>query len=119
MTIGQMLHYKFIACIEGNDVATSLKWVMSSNSVAVMPKPKFETWFMEGTLQSDYHYIEVKDDYSDLIEKVQYYIAHPDEAETIIRHAHEYVAQFRNKRLERATSLLTAERYFMITGQLQ
>lgn len=119
MTISQMLHYKFIACIEGNDVATSLKWVMSSNSVAVMPKPKFETWFMEGTLQADYHYIEVKDDYSDLKEKVQYYIAHPDEAEAIIRHAHEHVAQFRNKRLERATSLFTAERYFMITGQIR
>lgn len=119
MTISQMLHYKFIACIEGNDVATSLKWVMSSNSVAVMPKPKFETWFMEGTLQGDYHYIEVKDDYSNLVEKVSYYIAHPDEAEAIIRHAHEHVASFRNKRLERVTSLLTAKRYFTITGQVK
>ena len=39
--------HKFILCIEGNDVASNLKWVMSSNSVAVMPKPKFESWFME------------------------------------------------------------------------
>ena len=117
MTLPEMLNYKFIACIEGNDVATSLKWVMASNSVAVMPKPKFETWFMEGTLRGDYHYIEVKDDYSDLIEKLTYYIAHPDEVETIIRHAHEHVEQFRNKRLERATSLLTAAHYFRATGQ--
>ena len=50
MTINEQLHYKFILCSEGNDVASNLKWVMSSNSIAVMPKPKFETWFMEGIL---------------------------------------------------------------------
>lgn len=112
MTIEEQLTYKFIMCTEGNDVATNLKWVMSSNSIAVMPKPKYETWYMESTLIADYHYIEVKDDYSDLIDKVQYYIEHTDEAEAIIRNAHEYVAQFKNKRLELATQLSVAQRYF-------
>ena len=51
------LSYKFILAIEGNDVATNLKWIMSSNSVAVMPRPTYETWFMEGRLVPDYHYI--------------------------------------------------------------
>ena len=63
------LNYKFILCLEGNDVASNLKWVMSSNSIAVMPKPKYETWFMEGKLKGNVHYIEIKDDYSDLEEK--------------------------------------------------
>ena len=44
------LNYKFILAIEGYDVATNLKWIMSSNSLAVMPRPTYETWFMEGTL---------------------------------------------------------------------
>ena len=87
--------------IEGNDVASNLKWVMSSNSLAVMPRPTCETWFMEGTLIPDYHYIEVKDDFSDLEEKLNYYIAHPEKAEEIIAHAHEYVAQFRDKKTRR------------------
>lgn len=111
-SIKEQLQYKFIACIEGVDVATNLKWVMSSNSIAIMTKPKFETWFMEGTLKADYHYIEVKDDYSDLIEKINYYISHPDEAEAIIQHAHEYVNQFKNKRIELATQLSVAQSYF-------
>ncbi|MGZ8190531.1 MAG: glycosyl transferase family 90, partial [Methylococcaceae bacterium] len=64
MTINEQLKYKYIMCLEGNDVATNLKWVMSSNSVAVMPRPKYETWFMEGTLIPNVHYIEIKDDYS-------------------------------------------------------
>ena len=47
---------------------------MSSNSLAVMPKPKFESWFMEGLLIPDHHFVEIKRDYSDLEEKLNYYI---------------------------------------------
>lgn len=113
------LDFKFIACIEGNDVATNLKWVMSSNSVAVTPRPRIESWFMEGTLKPDYHYIEVRPDYSDLIEKLEYYISHPEKAEAIISHAHEYIDKFRNRDIELLTARLTAERYFRLTGQLK
>lgn len=116
MSIPEQLEYKFIACIEGNDVATSLKWVMSSNSIAVSPPLNYETWFMEGTLIPNYHYIEVKPDYSDLIEKLEYYSQHTEEAEAIVRHAHEYVAQFCNKRIERAIGLAVADKYFKLTN---
>jgi len=112
----QQLEYKFIASIEGNDVATNLKWIMSSNSVAVSPPLKFETWFMEGTLIPNYHYIEVKPDFSDLVEKLEYYIAHPDEAEAIIAHAHDYIRQFTDKRIERAVQLAVADKYFTLTN---
>lgn len=119
MTIPQQLKYKFICCIEGNDVATNLKWVMSSNSLAVMPRPKYETWFMEGSLIPGYHYVEIKEDYSDLIEKMEYYIARPDEAEAIIRHAHEYIRQFKDTRMEKLVSLAVVEKYFRLTGQME
>ena len=71
-TIREHLDYKFIMALEGNDVASNLKWVMSSNSLAVMTRPTCETWFMEGTLVDVYHYVEVKEDFSDLPEKLQY-----------------------------------------------
>ncbi|MGN0281210.1 MAG: glycosyl transferase family 90 [Prevotella sp.] len=117
MSMKEMLKYKFIACIEGHDVATNLKWVMSSNSVAVMPRPKIESWFMEGKLKSDYHYIEVKDDYSDLEDKINHYICHPKEAEDIIEHAHEYVRQFMNRKVERMIQYEVVRRYFEITNK--
>lgn len=116
MTKGEQMDYKFIMCIEGNDVATNLKWVMSSNSIAVMPRPKYESWFMEGTLIPNVHYIEIKDDYSDLPERLQYYIDHPDEAESIIKNAHEYVRKFQNKRIELATQYSVAKKYFDAVG---
>lgn len=62
-TIREHLDYKFIIALEGNDVASNLKWVMSSNSLAVMTRPTCETWFMEGQLIPDYHYVEVKEDF--------------------------------------------------------
>lgn len=111
------LHYKFILAIEGNDVATNLKWIMSSNSLAVMPRPTYETWFMEGRLIPNYHYVEIRPDYSDLEERMRYYIEHPDEAEAIIAHAHEYIRQFRDRKRERLISLLVLEKYFDATGQ--
>ena len=118
MTIDQQLNYKFILSLEGNDVASNLKWVMSSNSVAVMPKPKFETWFMEGQLIPDYHYIEIKADYSNLEERLKHFIKHPEEAIAINRNAKRYVALFQNKENEKLLSLLVLEKYFKCTDQL-
>ena len=117
MTIDEQLDYKFILSLEGNDVATNLKWIMSSNSLAVMPRPKYETWFMEGTLVPNYHYVLIKDDYSDLEERLRYYIENTAEALEIVKNANEYVNQFRNKKREDVISLLVLDKYFRETGQ--
>ena len=106
LTIGDHLDFKFIMSLEGNDVASNLKWIMSSNSIAVTPCLTQETWFMEGTLIPNYHYIEVKPDFSDLEERLTYYIEHPDEAEAIIQHAHDYISQFRDEKREKLISVL-------------
>ena len=118
MTISEHLNYKFILCLEGNDVASNLKWVMSSNSLAVMTNPIYETWFMEGTLIPNYHYVLIEDDYSDLEERLSYYINNTDEALNIIENAHRYVNQFKNKKQEDIISLLVLQKYFEKTGQV-
>ncbi len=118
MSIKEQLKYKFILSLEGKDVATNLKWIMSSNSLCFTPKLRFETWFMEGLLEPGVHYVEVADDFSDLIEKMDYYLAHPKEAETIISNANQWVAQFKNPKQEHLIGLLVAEKYFRQSGQL-
>ena len=112
LNISEQLQYKFILSIEGNDVASNLKWIMSSNSLAVMPKPKFESWFMEGLLIPDYHFVEIKHDYSDLEEKLNYYIENPDKASLIISNAHKFISPFLNKESEDLISLLVMKKYF-------
>lgn len=119
MTIRDHLRYKFILALEGNDVASNLKWIMSSNSLAVMPRPTCETWFMEGTLIPNYHYVEIKPDFSDLVERLHYYITHPEEAHAILIHAHDYVKQFFDTPREELISLLVLQKYFKQTDQLE
>ncbi|MGL4993904.1 MAG: glycosyl transferase family 90 [Bacteroidales bacterium] len=118
MTIKEHLNYKFILALEGNDVASNLKWVMSSNSIAMMPKPTYETWFMEGKLIPNVHYIEIKEDYSDLEERMNYYINNPKEAQKIIDNANRYIEQFKNRENEELLSIMVLHKYFTSTGQL-
>lgn len=118
VNISKHLPYKFLLSLEGNDVASNLKWVMSSNSLTIMPKPKFETWFMEGTLIPNVHYAQIRDDYEDLEERLEYFIKHPNDAKDIIHNAHEYIKQFFDVKREAIISLLVLEKYFYYTGQI-
>lgn len=117
MSIAKHLDYRYIMALEGNDVASNLKWIMSSNSIAVMPRPTYETWYMEGKLIPNYHYIEIKPDFSDLTERLEYYNNHIDEAKEIIKNANKYAQQFRDKKRESLISLMVLEKYFKKTGQ--
>ena len=117
ISIEDHLKYKFIMCVEGVDVATNLKWVMSSNSIAVMPKPKIESWFMESKLIANKHFIEIKEDYSDLEDRIEFYISKPEKCKEIIKNANQYISQFKNKNREDLISLLVLEKYFHFTNQ--
>ena len=116
MTYKEQLQYKFILCLEGNDVASNLKWVMSSNSIAVMTKPKYETWFMEGLLIEDQHYIIIKDDYSDLETKLKFFLDHPQKAKLIVENANRHVNQFKDQKKEDLLSLMVLNKYFNKTN---
>ncbi|MFM2481330.1 glycosyl transferase family 90 [Celerinatantimonas sp. YJH-8] len=119
MTIEQQLQYKFVLSLEGNDVASNLKWIMSSNSLAVMPKPKYETWFMEGRLQAGVHYVEIRPDYADLEEKMKFYLDHPEQARQIIANAQQWVRQFQDPALENTIALAVIGRYLYLSTRLE
>ena len=117
LSVADQLKCKFILSMEGNDVASNLKWILSSNSVCFMAKPRCETWFMEGRLVPGVHYVLLADDYSDLPERIDYYSAHAAEALEIIRNAHAHVDQFRDRETEDLISLLVLKKYFEMSGQ--
>lgn len=117
LTIAEQLRHRFILCIEGNDVASCLKWVFASNSLAVMPRPEYETWFEEGRLVPGVHYVEVRPDYEDLPEKLAFYAARPDLCETINRAERQWAARFADPAGERLVGLAVARRYFEASGQ--
>jgi len=119
MSRDEQLRYKFIFCPEGNDVATNLKWAMSSNSLCLMPKPRYETWFMEGTLKPEVHYAEVKRDFSDIEDVMNYYSKNIEKAHKIIEKANEHVKLFQDKKFEDLLCYRVLEKYAKLSGQLK
>jgi hypothetical protein len=118
LTPAEQMQFRYVISIEGNDVATNLKWIMASNSLCLMPEPVYETWFMEGSLEAGRHYVRLSDDFDDLEEKILYYESHANEALEIIGNANAYVRQFRDERCEQLLSLLVMHKYFVATGQI-
>lgn len=118
LSIHDQLKYKFILSLEGNDVATSLKWILFSKSLCFMPKPRYESWLMEGRLRAGVHYVELADDFSDLDEKLDHYLSNPGEAEEIIRNANLWMAPFRDTRREHRIGVQVMAKYLRLSGQI-
>lgn len=114
LSVREQLGNKFVISVEGNDVATNLKWILASNSLCVMPRPKIESWFLEGWLQPGVHYALVQDDFCDLQAVIDRYSDCPDEAEAIIARANAHAKEFMDPRRELALGLLVLERYFSL-----
>ena len=94
MTLDEQLKNKFIISVEGNDVASGLKWQLLCNSVVLMPKPRCVSWLMEDKLEPGYHYILLKDDFSDLEEKYNWALNNLEECKKISENATLYMQQF-------------------------
>jgi len=78
--IKQLLRYKAIIMLEGNDVASGLKWALLSQSVVLMPVPKHTSWAMEELLVPYVHYVPLKDDLSDVEQQMQWVLDNEDTA---------------------------------------
>jgi len=85
--VKELLQFKGLIFLEGNDVASGLKWGMLSNSVVLMPPPTITSWAMEELLVPWVHYIPLDPDLKDVEEKVQWMLDHPAGAQEISRRA--------------------------------
>ena len=118
MSPEEQLKYKIVFSIEGNDVATNLKWIMASNSLCFSTPLVYETWFREGTLIPGTHFVEIKSDFSDIEEKFNFYTTHQDKAKEIIKNANSYVEEFRNKIDQKKLAQSVIHKYFKLSKQI-
>lgn len=91
MNVEKMLSYKYLLSLEGNDVATGLKWKLASSSVVFMPEPTAESFAMEGLLQPFVHYIPIQKDGSDLEKMIQWAEENDSKAKWISDQATEFM----------------------------
>ncbi|KAG7356122.1 glycosyl transferase family 90 protein [Nitzschia inconspicua] len=85
--LNYLLQFKGIIMIEGNDVASGLKWALLSQSVVLMPPPKHTSWAMEELLQPWVHYIPLDDFATNVEERMQWIVDHDEEARRISERA--------------------------------
>lgn len=94
MTIKEMLTYRYVISVEGNDVASNLRWLMLSNSVVMMPIPSTVSWFMEDHLKPYVHFVPLKRNFSDLNKQFEWCERNLDQCEQIAREATLYAMKF-------------------------
>lgn len=111
MSMKEMLQHKFILSVEGNDVATNIKWILCSNSVAFCPPFTINSWILEEHLHPWQHYIPVRHDFLDLPEKVEWAMNHPTECEGILKEAHKYMEPFLDIKQEKKIMSVILEEY--------
>jgi hypothetical protein len=91
-----LLKAKFLLIVQGNDLASQFYWTLASNSVPFMAEPTVESWLMESLVVPWKHYVPVQPDFSDLVDRVQWAISNPREAEIIAAAGRDYMMEFRD-----------------------
>lgn len=109
--IPDMLKCKFLISVEGNDVATNLKWILSSQSVCIMPEPTMESWLMESKLVPWKHYVPVDKNFEELQDIIDVCKKNPELMKKIVANANEYMKQFSDKYNENSIIVEVLKRY--------
>ena len=94
LSMKELLHHKYLLSLEGNDVASGLKWMLLSNSVVFMPTPTFESWALESLLIPYIHYVPVAADLSNLIEQLAWAMENDAVCQNISRTATQFMKKF-------------------------
>lgn len=87
VTMSFIQKYKVIISLEGNDVASGLKWSLQSESVVLMPPPTQTSWVMEELLEPWVHYIPMLPDGSNAEKMIKWVFTHEQEARRIAERA--------------------------------
>jgi Glycosyl transferase family 90 len=83
MRLEELLHHRYVLCVEGADVSTAFGWVLASHCVPFHPYPfAYEVWYFRG-LEPWRHFVPLRRDGSDLRDAYDWCEAHLEECEAI------------------------------------
>ena len=93
MSMEELLEYKALIMLEGNDISSGLKWALFSSSIVMMPVPTLTSWSMEEMLQPWVHYVPISVYQSsngetivtDAEEKMQWILDNDEKAREIVK----------------------------------
>jgi hypothetical protein len=89
----EMLQYKYILSLDGNDWSSSVPWILKSNSLMISPIPKWHN-VLNFRLKPWVHYVPLRDDISDLDNKLMWCSLNQGQCQGIVKRANEYISHF-------------------------
>tara|TARA_B100001057_G_scaffold497548_1_gene601979 strand:+ start:5438 stop:6460 length:1023 start_codon:yes stop_codon:yes gene_type:complete len=92
----EMCQYKYILNLDGHDSSSGIIHSLRSNSLMISPTPKWHI-VVNFKLEPWVHYVPLKDDTSDLGEKLKWCNSNQEKCEEIVKNASEYISQFNEK----------------------
>ena len=99
MSIRDQLRSAFVVAVEAN-VASSLKWILWSNSVPIMPPPRYESWLL-GLPSADGALRAMRSVMADLDRVLKWCRSNPKKCAAIAAQGKAYIAPFFNEASER------------------
>lgn len=88
----EQMRYKYIIVADGNVSTYGYFWVLASGSVPLKQESDHIQYF-ENDLEEYVHYVPIKKDFSDLIEKIEWLQKNDSEAKKIAENAHQYALE--------------------------
>jgi hypothetical protein len=93
LSLQQQSKYKYILTLEGHVAAYRLSYELSSGSVVLLAKSRWQMWYYR-FLKPYIHYVPVENDLSDLLERVDWCRGHDDECRKIAENARQFYDKY-------------------------
>jgi len=106
------LEHKYLVSIEGNDKDSGLNWKLNSNSLVLMPRPRTVSWLMESWLIPYEHFVPLRDDFSDIEEKVSWCESNQSKCREIVKNANEHMDMFSDRQEQVRLEIEVLKKYF-------
>jgi hypothetical protein len=106
----EQAEYKYLFSIQGTDVGSSFGWQLSTSSIILRETYPWEVFF-DCHFQPWEHYVPIRPDFSDVIEKIDWCESHPQECQRMIDLRHAIVPLLLDKAVRREALRRVAARY--------
>jgi hypothetical protein len=93
----EQTRYKYIVNVDGHVSAFRLSLELSMGSVVLLQESKYRVWFRK-YLKEYVHYIPIKEDLSDLYDKIRWCRSHDAECQQIVKNARHFYDTFLTKK---------------------
>lgn len=97
LTLQEQANYKYILTLEGHVAAYRLSYELSSGSVILLAESKWKMWYYK-FLKPYTHYVPIKEDLSDLLDKIDWCRRNDDKCKKITESALQFYNEYLGER---------------------